>query len=121
FYAMQLGGKAVDLLLQGFHNCVATLQYRDGRFEPDSVDANQVRDRWGAIHARPLSPMFYDAKRFQPSAKGVEYLRSIFTNALGVDDVEATRSIFETGNIVHPYNSVNVHINKRIHRLEAVE
>jgi 6-phosphofructokinase 1 len=121
FYAMQLGGKAVDLLLHGFHNCVATLQYRDGRFEPDSVDANQVRDRWGAIHARPLSPMFYDAKRFQPSPKGVEYLRSIFTNALGVDDVEATRSIFDTGNIVHPYNSVNVHINKRIRRLESTE
>ena len=118
FYASQLGGKAVELLLQGYHNCVATLQYRDEGFRLDSVDANQLRDRWGAIHARPLSPTFYDSKRFQPSPRGAEYLRSIFTNALGVDDVESIRSIFDTGNLAHPYNSVNVHIDKRIHRLD---
>jgi 6-phosphofructokinase 1 len=118
FYASQLGGKAVELLLQGYHNCVATLQYRDGGFGLDSIDANRLRDRWGAIHARPLSPSFYDPRRFQPSAKGVEYLRSIFSSALGVDDVEAIRSIFDTGNLVHPYDSVNVHVNKRIHRLD---
>ena len=34
------------------------------------------------------------------------------------DDVEAIRSIFNTGNIVHPYDSVNIHVNKRIQRLE---
>ena len=56
FYASQLGGKAVELLLQGYHNCVATLQYRDGGFRLDSIDANKLRDRWGTIHARPLSP-----------------------------------------------------------------
>ena len=72
FYASQLGGKAVELLLQGYHNCVAVLQYRDGGFRLDSVDANKLRDRWGTIHARPLSPSLYDAKRFQPSAKGVD-------------------------------------------------
>ena len=81
---------------------MATLQYRDGGFVLDSVDANKLRDRWGTIHARPLSSSFYDAKRFQPSPKGVEYLRSIFTNALGVDDVEALRSIFDTGNLDPP-------------------
>jgi 6-phosphofructokinase len=118
FYASQLGGKAVDMLLQGFHNCVATLQYRDGGFVLDGIDANKLRDRWGTIHARPLSPSFYDARRFQPSPKGIEYLRNIFTNALGVDDVECIRSIFNTGNLVHPYDSVNVDINKRIHRLD---
>jgi len=118
FYASQLGGKAVELLLQGYHNSVATVQYNDGGFRLDSIDANRLRDRWGAIHARPLSTSFFDPRRFQPSAKGVEYLRSIFANALGVDDVESMRSIFNTGNIVHPYDSVNVHVNKRIQRLE---
>jgi len=121
FYASQLGGKAVELLLQGYHNCVAVLQYRDGGFRLDSVDANKLRDRWGTIHARPLSPSLYDAKRFQPSAKGITYLRSIFANALGVEDVEALRSVFDTGNITHPYDSVNVHINKRIRRLDEAE
>lgn len=118
FYASQLGGKAVELLLQGYHNSVATVQYNDGGFRLDSIDANRLRDRWGAIHARPLSTSFFDPRRFQPSAKGVEYLRSIFANALGVDDVESMRSIFNTGNIVHPYDSVNVHVNKRIQRLD---
>lgn len=121
FYASQLGGKAVDLLLQGYHNCVATLQYTDGSFSTSSVDANKLRDRWGTIHARPLATSFYDPKRFQPSAKGVAYLRSIFTNALGLDDVESIRTIFNTGKIVHPYDSVNYHIHKRIHRIEHLD
>jgi 6-phosphofructokinase 1 len=118
FYASQLGGKAVELLLQGYHNCVATVQYRDGGFRLDSIDANRLRDRWGAIHARPLAASFYDPRKFQPSARGIEYLRSIFANALGLDDVESIRSIFNTGNIVHPYDSVNVHVHKRIQRID---
>ncbi len=118
FYASQLGGKAVELLLHGYHNCVATLQYRNGGFVLDSIDANKLRDHWGAIHARPLSPSFYDATRFQPSAKGIDYLQTIFNHALGVDDVESMRTIFNTGNLVHPYDSVNVDITKRILRLD---
>lgn len=121
FYASQLGGKAVQMLVEGFHNAVAVLQHRDGGFRLDSIDANKLRDRWGTIHARPLSPSLYDPMRFQPSAKGVEYLRSMFTNALGVDDIESIRSIFNIGNIVQPYDSVNFHIGKRIHRLEGTE
>ena len=39
-----LGGKSVELLLHGFHNCVATLQYRDGGVVLDSIDANKLRD-----------------------------------------------------------------------------
>jgi 6-phosphofructokinase len=117
FYGSQLGGKAVELLLHGFHNCVSTLQYRDGGVVLDSIDANKLRDSKGIIHARPLSPSLYDSNRFQPSAKGIEYLRSIFSNALGVDDVECIRSMFNTGNLVQPYASVNVDINKRIRRL----
>jgi 6-phosphofructokinase 1 len=118
FFASQLGGKAVELLLHGFHNCVSTLQYRDGGIVVDSIDANKLRDRWGTIHARPMSPTLYDAKRFQPSPKGIEYLRSIFSKALGVDDVESIRGIFSTGNLTHPYASVNVDVHKRIRRLE---
>lgn len=118
FYASQLGGKAVELLLNGYHNCVATLQYRNGGFALDSIDANKLRDHWGNIHARPLSPSFYDPNRFQPSAKGIEYLRAIFNHALGVDDIESMRSIFNTGNLIHPYDSVNVDITKRILRVD---
>ncbi|MBX6312001.1 MAG: 6-phosphofructokinase [Isosphaeraceae bacterium] len=121
FYASQLGGQAVEMLLDGLHNAVATLQYRDGGFVLDSISANQLRDRWNTIHARPLSPTFYDPQRFRPSAKGVEYLRAIFSNALGADDVEAIRSLFDVGNLVHPYYSFNVDINKRIRRLEPLD
>ena len=81
------------------------------------MDANKLRDRWGVIHARPLPVAFYDPKRFQPSPQGVQYFRSMFANALGTEDVESIRSIFETGNLMHPYDSVNVHVHKRIRRL----
>ncbi len=117
FHGAMLGGKAVELLLDGYHNCVATLQCRDGGFQLDSMDANKLRDRWGIIHARPLPVAFFDAQRFQPSPQGVTYFRSIFANALGAEDVESIRSIFDTGNLAHPYDSVNVHIHKRIRRL----
>lgn len=120
FYASMLGGKAVDLLSQGYQNAIATLQYRDGGFVLDSVDANQLRDRFGVIHPRPLSTSFYDPVRFQPSAKGVEYLRTIFANAMGADDVESQKSLFQAGNLMQPYYSVNVDVNKRIRRLGPV-
>lgn len=117
FHGSQLGGKAVDLLVGGDHNCVATIQFRDGALVLDSIDAHRLRDRWGNIHARPLSTTFYDAARFAPSKKGVEYLRAIFGNALGADDVECIRQIFNGGNLVHPYDSVNTHVHKRIRRI----
>ena len=120
FHASQLGGKAVDLLLQGHHNTVATLQYSDGGFHYDGIDANKLRDRWGVIHARSMSPSFYDPARFQPSALGAEYLRSIFLNALGQDDLESMRSLFDTGRLTHPYDSVNTDVHKRIRRLDGV-
>src|SRR6267378_6130346 len=53
FYAAQLGAKAVELLLEGRNNAVATLQYNSTKgFEVDGYDANHFRDRWGYIHAR---------------------------------------------------------------------
>ena len=121
FHGALLGGKAVDLLVGGDHNRVSTLQYRDGALALDSVDANRLRDRWGNIHARPLSTSFYDPKRFLPSAKGVDYLKAIFANALGAADVECIRQLFHPGNLVHPYDSVNTHINKRIRRIDPSE
>ncbi len=117
FHAAQLGGKAVDLLAEGFHNCVATLQYKDGALTTSSVDANRLRDNSGTIHARPLASAFYDAKRFQPSKLGAEYLRAIFSRALGSEDLEAIHSLFDAGRLSHPYESVNVDVNKRIQRL----
>ena len=121
YYGAQLGGKAVDLLVGGHHNCVSTLQYRDGALALDSIDANRLRDRWGNIHARPLSTTFYDPGRFLPSPKGVEYLKAIFANALGAADVECQRQLFHPGNLVHPYDSVNTHVNKRIRRIDPNE
>ena len=85
------------------------------------MDANRLRDRWGSIHARPLSTTFYDPKRFLPSAKGVDYLKAIFANALGAADVEHIRHLFHPGNLVHPYDSVNTHVNKRIRRIDPSE
>ena len=99
---------------------MATLKYTDGGFTYEGVDANKLRDRWSTIHPRPLAASFYDAKRFQPSQKGVEYLRTIFSRALGAEDVEEIRSLFDTGRLTHPYYSVNVDINKRIQRLPDV-
>ena len=45
----------------------------------------------------------------------------IFANALGADDVECHPPIFDTGNLIHPYDSVNIHVNKRIRRLDPNE
>lgn len=117
FHASQLGGQAVDLILQGKHNTIATLQYRDREFNVDSCPANALRDRWGVIHARPLSKKFYDADRFRPSKLGIEYLHSIFHNALSEGDVESSRSLFDTSHLNRPYHSVNVDMSKRIRRL----
>ncbi|WP_169973660.1 6-phosphofructokinase [Tautonia rosea] len=118
FQASQLGGEAVDLLVDGRHNHIATLQYRNGGFVHEGIDANRLRDRWGVIHARPLSGCFYDEKRFQPSAKGVSYLQAIFSEALGSEDLESQRPLFDSGHLVRPYDSVNFHISKRIRRLD---
>ena len=31
------------------------------------------------------------------------------------------RSLFSTGNLTHPYDSVNVDVNKRIHRIDGTD
>ncbi len=116
FYGAQLGGHAVDLLLEGRVNGVSILMWdREKGFHVSGVDANDFRDRWGHIHARQVHPSFYDAENLRLSATGVEYLLPIFRDAIGHDDMEAVRQdLFKPGNLTQPYHSINVDVNKRI-------
>ncbi|MCA9153901.1 MAG: 6-phosphofructokinase [Pirellulaceae bacterium] len=121
YCASQLGGKAVDMLLEGQNNAVATLQWTaaDG-FHVSSFDGNGFRDQWGKIHARPVHPALYDPSTMLPSREGVEYLLPIFTNAIGPDDMEhARQTLFDSGNLYRRYHSVNVDITKRIRYLDS--
>lgn len=119
FHAGQLGGKAVDVLVEGFNNQVVTLQWTAHRgFFVDSIPANKLRDQWGIIHPRQLHRSLYDNLRFQPSKLGIEFLLPIFTNAIGVDDLEEVRTQqFNPGNLTRRYQSVNVDIQKRMRYL----
>lgn len=120
FYAAQLGGHAVELLLQGCVNQVAILQWNRTRgFHVSGVPANDFRDRWGLIHSRKLHTACYDPANFRPSALGIDYLLPIFTNSVGADDAEAIRTtLFDKGNLLQPYHSVNTDVSKRIRYLE---
>ena len=116
FYAAQLGGHSVDLLLAGRINAVSILQWNDEKgFHLGEVFANDFRDRWGHIHARKMHPAFYDPVALRPSQTGIMYLLPIFTNAIGTDDLEAVRTdLFDASHLALPYHSVNTDINKRI-------
>lgn len=120
FHAAQLGGKAVDLLIAGHNNVVATLQWSDhDGFTLDGLPSNKLRDRWGVIPPRLIHRSFYDAQRFQPSNLGAEYLRPIFTNAIGTDDMEEIRcTLFAPNNLSRRYQSVNIDMQKRIRNLD---
>lgn len=120
FYGAQLGGHAVDMILEGHANGVAILQRSQAKgFYIDSVNANDFRDRYGIIHARRVHPSFYDRERLKPSRMGADYLLPIFTNAIGADDMEAQRlTLFHPSNLTQPYHSVNVDVNKRIRYLD---
>jgi 6-phosphofructokinase 1 len=120
FHAAQLGGKTVDMLLEGQNNSVATLNWnRQAGFYVDSLDANMLRDQWGYIHARTVHPSFYDKDRMRLSRTGVEYLLQIFTRAIGHDDMENIRnSLFDSGNLFRPYHSPNTDIARRIRYLD---
>jgi ATP-dependent phosphofructokinase / diphosphate-dependent phosphofructokinase len=119
FYATQLGGHAVDLLLDGRHDAVAILQWDRARgFYVDSVHANDFRDRWGVIHARNVHPACYDAENLRLSPTGIEYLMPIFNHALGRDDLEEIGQLFHCGHLYEPYHSINVDVGKRIRYAE---
>jgi 6-phosphofructokinase 1 len=118
FYGSQLGGGAVDLLVEGRANSVSILQWdREQGFRLAGVHANDFRDRWGLIHARQVHPSFYDAENLRLSRIGIDYLLPIFHNALGQDDLEDNLRMFDAGNLTEPFHSVNVDINKRIQYL----
>ena len=120
FYAGQLGGHAVDMLIQGTVNAVSILQYtREKGFHLGQAYANEFRDRWGLIHARTMHPSFYDPVAMKPSQVGIDYLIPIFTRAVGADDVEVLRAeLFDPSHLKMPFHSVNTDINKRIQYLE---
>jgi len=120
FYAAQLGGKAVDMLLDGHNNAIAVLQWSvKSGFHVDSLDGNAFRDRWGLIHARYMHPALYDSKLMKPSRMGIDYLMPIFTDAIGEDDAEhMRRTLFAAGNLAQPYHSINTDVHKRIRYME---
>jgi 6-phosphofructokinase 1 len=120
FHAAMLGGKAVEMLLEGQNNAMATLTYDgDGGFCVDSCSGNSLRDKWGVIHARQVHRSFYDAKRLQIAEDGINYLLPIFTSALGVDDTEHLRqTLFDSGNLLRPYHSINRDMQRRIEYLD---
>ncbi|MEZ6129248.1 MAG: 6-phosphofructokinase [Planctomycetaceae bacterium] len=115
FHASQLGGKAVEMLLTGDSNSVATLKYTHrGGFSVSSIAANKLRNQFGEIHPRCIHASKYDTARMQPSEFGEEYLKTIFTNAIGRDDMEAMRAeLFSPGNLATRYQSVNIDMRKR--------
>ncbi len=123
FYAAQLGGKAVDMLLEGQNNAVAVLQWsRSAGFSVSSLGSNSFRDRWGHIHARQMHPSFYDPELMRPSPVGIEYLLPIFSDAVGHDDLEYIRqSLFDPGSLFRPYHSVNTDMNKRIRFMSGMQ
>jgi 6-phosphofructokinase len=120
FYAALLGSKAVDLLVEGRNNAVSVLQYHSQKgFHVEGYDANRFRDRWGLIHARQMHLAMFDPLLMKPSKIGIDYLMPIFTDAIGNDDAEHMRqTLFDPGNLMQPYHSINTDVHKRIRYLE---
>ena len=120
FHAAQLGGKALELLVNERNNYLSTLKWsEDDGFTLSELSANRLRDRWGIIHAREVHPSLYDENRFQPSKLGRDYLEPIFTRAIGHEDLEVLHdTLFSPGNLVTRHQSVNVAIQKRIKYLD---
>lgn len=120
FHAAQLGGQAVELLIHEQNNHISTVQWSpESGFTLSQLSANKLRDQWGTIRARQLHPSFYDPARFQPSETGREYLETIFTDAIGHEDLEVLHSrLFHPGNLLTRYQSFNIDIRKRTQFLD---
>lgn len=116
FYASQLGGQAVEMLLAGQNNAVATLDWSEAEgFHVESVPGTMLRDRWGVIHARQVHSSFYDQEQLHISKQARDYLLPIFTTAIADSDMEHVRSsLFDSGNLFRRYHSVNTDILKRV-------
>jgi len=119
FHASQLGAHAIDLLTSGQNNHVSTIQWSaDDGFTLGHHSAEEFRDEWGVIHARRVDPSFYDSSLLQVSAHGSRYLQNIFTDSIGADDADFLRnSLFDSGNLDAPYESINVAIKRRVREL----
>lgn len=116
FYAAQQGGKAVDLLLEGQSNVIASLQWsREHGYVVEGFPSAGLRDEWGLIHPRKMHPSFYDREAMRPTPLGVEYLQQIFTGAVGHDDTEDLRErLFAPGRLSGIYRSINAAVGRRI-------
>lgn len=116
FYAAQQGGAAVDLLLEGQSNVVASLQWSPARgYVVEGFPVSGLLDDWGVIHARRMHASFYDRDAMRPSSLGVQYLQQIFTGAVGHDDTEHMRErMFTPGRLVDPHRSINELVGRRI-------
>ncbi|QGJ69351.1 Pyrophosphate--fructose 6-phosphate 1-phosphotransferase [Planctomycetales bacterium 10988] len=123
FLGSEVGGKAVEMLVEGQSNTVATIQWnRTDGFYLDSIYANQIRDRWGLIHPRTMHPCFYDGHGMKASRVAIDYLLNVFANAIGHDDVEHIRqTLFNSGNLFRSYHSINADIAKRTRHVEMPE
>jgi ATP-dependent phosphofructokinase / diphosphate-dependent phosphofructokinase len=120
YHATQLGYHAVEMLVAGQNNRVATLQWnaRDLTFLVDDFDAGVFRDEWGEIHPRTVHPDLYDADNLNITSTAHQYLQPIFNQAIGADDMEFIRqSLFDSGNLHDSFQSVNVKLQNRIQRL----
>ncbi len=122
FYATQLGGQAVEMLIQRENNAISILQWNQDRgFHVDGMTATKFLDRWKVIHPRQMHPSFYDEELLKPSQVGIDYLLPIFEKGLSEADIEnLRRTTFESGNLLRPYHSVNTDISKHIHYLEGI-
>jgi 6-phosphofructokinase len=121
FYAAQLGGRALDLLVSEQSNVVSVVQWtRERGFTVEGRPVADFLDDWGHIHARKMHPAFYDNERLRASAVGIEYLQQIFTGAVGHDDTEHMRERFFTpGRLLDEYRSVNALVGRRIQYLDS--
>jgi 6-phosphofructokinase 1 len=120
YHATQLGYHAVEMLIDGQSNRVATLQWNaeDLTFTVDDFDADVFRDEWGEIHPRTVHPDLYDLVNLDITTTAQRYLQPIFDSAIGADDTEYIRqSLFDSGNLHDEYQSVNVKLQNRIEYL----
>ena len=123
FHAARLGGQAVDLIHQDRPDHVATLQWSSsGGFTVDGIPASRLRDRWGVVRPRLVHHSFFDNENWRISPRGCDYLRAIFTDAVGSGDVEHLRGdLFDTGHLATAYQSINVRLAQRVRRVSPPE
>jgi 6-phosphofructokinase 1 len=120
YHASQLGANALTLLSDGANNHVSTIQWSssDG-FVLAGHPGELFRDDWGVIHARRVDDSFYDGSLLHLSSHGGQYLKNIFTDAIGAEDVDFLRnSLFDSGNLDEPYLSITVSMARRLRVLE---